>query len=87
MQKEATMFYLLIVQELASFLRAVIARLLGRLDGIAARERSEPDSSRTPVDLDEEWVNPWTTQQRLLKEALALAQQRNASAKKSDSQS
>jgi hypothetical protein len=86
MQKEATMFYLLIFRELPSFIRALIARLLGGFDGIAARERSEPGNSR-PVDLDDEWVNPWTRQQRRLKEALALAQQWNSSAKKPDSQS
>jgi hypothetical protein len=53
----------------------------------AAQSRQHAES-RKSVDLDDEWVNPWTSrQQRRLKEALARAKQQDSPSRKSGSES
>lgn len=79
------MFHLLVIEQLVSFTRASIASFLDWLDGVfdGRGPRNEQGNSTKPIGLDDEWVNPWIRQQRLLKEALARAKQENSPTGKS----
>jgi hypothetical protein len=72
------MFYLFMIEQLGSVIRASIARFSTDV----TCDRNDQSHSGKPLDLDDEWMNPWTTQQRLLKEALAQAKERNSSTEK-----
>jgi hypothetical protein len=54
-----------------------LTQLLVSLALDRAAQSRQRTKSRRSVDLDDEWVNPWTRQQRRLKEALARAKAEN----------
>jgi hypothetical protein len=54
-----------------------LMQLLVSLAFDRAAQSRQHAKSRKSVDLDDEWVNPWTRQQHRLKEALARAKAEN----------